>query len=124
MTTTRKGRARLDLDERLICNMRKGCFSQRQIANVMRCSDATIRTILKRHGVEPRIGLSKMRNCKTGIKEIYAATLKRRFSWLPDEYRADYFSLTANGKMPAAEAKAIILNQIEVDRACSARAAA
>jgi hypothetical protein len=124
MTTTRKGRARLDLDERLICNMRKGCFSQRQIANVMRCSDATIRTILKRHGVEPRIGLSKMRNCKTGIKEIYAATLKRRFSWLPDEYRADYFSLTANGKMPAAEAKAIILNQIAVDRARSARAAA
>jgi hypothetical protein len=124
MTTTRKGRARLDLDERLICNMRKGCFSLFQIARIMRCSDTAIRTILKRHGVQPRIGLSKMRNCKTGIKEIYAATLKRRFSWLPDEYRADYFSLTANGKMPAAEAKAIILNQIEVDRARSARAAA
>jgi hypothetical protein len=50
------------------------------------------------------------------VAALIEANKRRRHAWLPEQYRADYFSMLKSRGFRAAEAKAIILAQVAADK--------
>jgi hypothetical protein len=104
------GRPFIHINERLAVNMRKGGFKIRHIAQAFGVSAHKIKTTLARYpDAVP---------CYDTADKTRAASLARaaRLAWLSAEYRDEYRRLCVQGRIPAREAKHIILAQIERDK--------